>query len=167
MPRGTYTSGLNTDVSFPVPDSAPSVNTDQIGGGADQYNATFRDFVPSDDKRYRDAHNPRKMARDNTNSMPSRVINEGVEWRSAKDQAKIDEQRVGSVDLLYKRILEMHKEGIRAYMRAKKFIEGCTKEQLEKPDEKIRGKLKILRKGPPITKAAAKEQAFEQVVRRG
>lgn len=167
MPRATYTSSLRTDVSFPAPDGAPSVDTDKIGGGADQYNASFRDFVPSEDKRYRDAHVPRKMSRTNDNVMPTRVVNEGVEWRSGKDQAVIDKQRVGSVDLLYKRIMEMHKEGIRRYMRAKKFIEGCTKEQLEKPDEKIRGKLKILRKGPPITKAAAKEQAFEQVVRRG
>jgi len=68
---------------------------------------------------------------------------------------------------LTKQILSMHFDAMKKFRRAEKYLAKIDKDEEEYPSDKTVKARKIVAKGPPITKAEAKEQAYEQLVKFG
>jgi hypothetical protein len=165
MPNKTYDSGL---VAGSVPMTG-GFYVDASAMEAEAVNADANpDFIPSEYKLRKLKVSPRHPARDpSIDKIPAQVINEGVEWRAQADQEVIDKGRKGKIDLFVERIRAMHKDGLAKFKRAKKHLASLTPEDLEFPSKKTRNAMAIVRKGPPITKEDAYQQARAHVIKHG
>jgi hypothetical protein len=144
------------------PLSAPSVN---LSPEAERENTNAPDFVLNPERENKPA--PKMSVEQNQNYMPAHIINENVEFRPYKEHKVIEDQRQAKLGTLTDQILSMHVDAMKKYRRAKKRLKNLTQDELENPTERTVKDRKILRKGPPITKAEAKAQAYEQLVRYG
>ena len=99
--------------------------------------------------------------------MPATIITENVEFRSRKEQDKLMEGRKARIGDLTNQILSMHVDQMKKYKRAKKRLEGLSKDEEEHPSDRTIKDRKIVRRGPPITKREAQDQAYEQLVKFG
>lgn len=159
---------MNYAPSFPIESGSPTqVNTD---GRAMQRAAEQNpDYVPSDYRRRLQAAGERRtMSSDREkNWMPQKIINEGVDYRSGKDQAKLTEKRKGKLDLVIRSIFDTHREAFKRYKKAKAHMMSLTPDQRESPSVQTKKAKVIVDKGPPITKKQAEQDAWERVVRHG
>lgn len=160
---------MDYNPSFPMdpngPVSAPSVSMPK---DMEQERINAPDFIMNAKRaEARKANPPRIAGPKNDNWMPARIITEDVEFRPHKEQEKLMSGRKARIGDLTKQILTMHFDAMKKFRRAEKYLSRISKDEEENPTEKIIRARKIVAKGPPITKAEAQEQAYEQLVKFG
>lgn len=157
-----YAAEVPMDLDAPV--SAPSV---ALPVAAQQAAISDPDFIINKRRLQKQARNPRQTPSQERNVMPRRVINEGVEWRPHNAQVELNQKREEKLEEATKKILSLHVNAMKKYRRAEKYLAGLSKDEAEYPSERTIKMRRIVAKGPPITKAEARTQAYEQLVKFG
>lgn len=142
------------------------VRSTEVSKEAIQERIENADFIPSDYRKRRDATRDRAPERPrNLNWIEGKIFNEGVEFRKYDEQARLNASRQAKIKIVYRQILDIHRQAMRKFNRARKMVDNCSERALERPTDLLRSAMRIVDDGPPITKKQAMIQAKEQVIR--
>jgi len=143
---------LNYDAEVPMLTGPFTVQVDASKPPGDR----FRDYVPNPNVQ------PEVVTKTTRKDQYTKPVVRGMDFMSGEESSKRREGERSKIKQLAKEIYQQQAKKRQDYADAKKLVDSCTAEEIDKPTPQVERALRILRKTPPMEKSEVMQEAERQ-----